>query len=165
MPSTIKILIVYYSRTGTTRKLALEMSKCIENCCVEEIFDTKNREGSSGYLSAGSDAVLRRLTKIKEVKFNPDDFDLIIIGTPVWVMTMSSPIKTYLTKFKNHFKRVAFFCTMGNMGDDATFRDMEKAAGKKPLAVFSAKAAEVDSETFGDEVQDFVDDLIKKIFI
>lgn len=165
MPSNLKILIAYYSRTGTTKKLALEMSKCVENCEIEEIVDMKNRAGSSGYLASGSDAVLRKLANIKEVRFDPRDFDLVIIGTPVWVMTVSSPVRTYLSIFKNSFKRVAFFCTMGSMGDDAAFRDMEKISGKKPLAVFSVKSIDMAQNTYSEELREFIDDLIKKIFI
>jgi flavodoxin len=165
MSSNLKILIVFYSRTGTTKKLAEEISKCIENCEVEEIFDTQKREGTAGYLASGKDAVLKKKARIKETKKNPADFDLVIIGTPVWVLTMSSPIRTYIIKNKNRFKRIALFCTMGSMGEDNTFMDMEKLCDKKAMATCAIKTGEVVNNDFADEIRDFIDEIVKKILI
>jgi hypothetical protein len=36
---------------------------------------------------------------------------MVAIGTPVWNHTMSTAIRTYLTKYKDIFRKVAFFCT------------------------------------------------------
>ena len=44
----------------------------------------ENRAGIIGYLFAGRDAVRKKLTKLKPLKFNPTDYDLVIIGTPIW---------------------------------------------------------------------------------
>jgi flavodoxin len=63
----MKILVIYYSRSGKTKKVAETISDILK-CDKEEIFDTKNRKGTPGFLSAGTDANLRRLTAIKEIK-------------------------------------------------------------------------------------------------
>ena len=76
---------------------------------MEEIFDIKNRKGIAGFLSAGTDANLGRLTVLKEIKKNPSLYDLIIIGTPVWSSNISTPVRTYISLYKKDFKNVAFF--------------------------------------------------------
>ena len=98
---------------------------------MEEIFDTKNRKGIAGFLSAGTDANLGRLTVLKEIKKNPSSYDLIIIGTPVWSSNISTPVRTYISLYKKDFKDVAFFCN--RLGSDATkiFSDMENICQKK----------------------------------
>jgi len=117
----MKTLIVYYSRTGATKKLAGFLAEKL-GAESEEIKDTVKRAGVTGYLLAGRDASLRRLTKLETIKNNPADFDLVIIGTPIWAFNMSAPIRTYLTEQKDKFKRVAFFCTMGGSGDEKAFK-------------------------------------------
>ena len=138
----MKILIVYYSRTGVTRKLADYLAKKI-NAETEEIKDTVNRAGVVGYLLAGRDGMKRRLTKLEPLKLNPADFDLTIIGTPIWSWNMSAPARTYLENYKSQFKKVAFFCTMGGSGDETAFREMSGITGKKPMATLSLKTKEV----------------------
>ena len=44
-----KVLVVYYSRTGTTRSLASALAKMLA-ADLEEICDCSNREGPGGYL-------------------------------------------------------------------------------------------------------------------
>jgi len=138
----MKTLIIYYSRTGTTGKLADFITKKI-NAATEEIKDTVNRAGIIGYLLAGRDSTLRRLTRLETLKNNPADFDLVIIGTPIWAWNMSAPIRTYLEENKIRFKQVAFFCTMGGSGDERTFGEMGEITGKKPMATLSLKTKEV----------------------
>ncbi|MDD4271579.1 MAG: flavodoxin [Patescibacteria group bacterium] len=138
----MKILVAYYSRTGVTKKLAEYLAKKI-NAETEEIKDTVNRAGVVGYMLAGRDGMKRRLTKLETPKLNPADFELVIIGGPIWSWNMSAPIRTYLENYKNQFKKAAFFCTMGGSGDDIAFKEMEEIIGKKPVAALAIKTKEV----------------------
>jgi len=99
---------------------------------MEEIFDIKNRKGIAGFLSAGTDANLGRLTVLKEIKKNPSLYDLIIIGTPVWSSNISTPVRTYISLYKKILKMLHFF--VNRLGSDATkiFSDMENICQKKP---------------------------------
>jgi len=49
----MKILVVFYSRSGRTKKIAEAISDILK-CDKEEIFDLKNRKGIPGFLSAGT---------------------------------------------------------------------------------------------------------------
>lgn len=153
-----KCLVAFYSRTGTTRKVANAISKTLKKCDVEEIFDRKNRSGMLGYLGAGRDAALKRLTMIKETKNDPARYKLIIIGTPVWAHTMSSAVRTYITKNRERLKgiRMAFFCTSYGAGSKSAFADMEKLCGKPPIDVLELTTKEVQNEEFIHKVKDFV---------
>jgi len=156
----MKTLLVYYSRTGVTKKLAnFIVGKFIAE--TEEIKDTANRAGVTGYLSAGRDATMRRLTKLEAVENNPADFDLVIIGTPIWAWNMAAPIRTYLTEYKDRIKQAAFFCTMGSSGDQKAFKEMAEILGKAPVAVVSLTTKEVVSgET--QKAEKFCEEIIKK---
>ncbi|MCK5559126.1 MAG: hypothetical protein KAJ51_00975 [Thermoplasmata archaeon] len=126
-------LVVFYTRTGTTKKVAEELANAL-NCDLEEIFDTKKCSGPIGYMGAGRDASARKLTELKPIAKNPGQYDRVILGTPIWNWNMSAPIRTYIQMYKNKFGEVTFFCTCGG-NPGKVFPEMEEICGKKPLAV------------------------------
>ncbi|MFX0004733.1 MAG: flavodoxin, partial [Promethearchaeota archaeon] len=68
----MKPLVVFYSRTGTTKKIAELISKSI-NCELEEIIDTKKRTGFIiGFLKSGYAAMKEKLTIIEKIQKNPE---------------------------------------------------------------------------------------------
>jgi menaquinone-dependent protoporphyrinogen IX oxidase len=52
-----------------------------------------------------------RLAVIKPTMYNPSDYDLVIIGPPIWTSRVSTPVRTYIEENKAKFKRAAYFCT------------------------------------------------------
>ncbi len=149
----MKILAVFYSRTGHTKKVAEEIANNLK-ADIEEIVDKKNRKGVLCYLSGGKDASTKKLTKIKVIKKEPSNYDLVIIGTPIWALAMTPAVRTYITN--NKFNKVAFFCTQGSSGAEKTFKEMEELT-KKPVAVLSLLTAEVGKEEYKKMVKGFCD--------
>jgi hypothetical protein len=76
-------------------------------------------------------------------------YDRVIIGTPVWAWSVSSPVRAYLMANKGHLPEVAFYCTLGGRGSDSVFRQMQSLAGKAPRAVYAVTAGEVISTRYG----------------
>lgn len=107
----MKTLVIYYSRTGNTEFVAREIAAEL-GADLEEVVDLKKREGKMGWLSAGRDGTGNRQTKIAETKRNPADYDLIVIGTPVWAWGPSAAIRTYIGKHDLSGKNVALFFTL-----------------------------------------------------
>lgn len=128
----MKTLVVFYSRTGNTKKVAEEIAKIL-NADIEEIIDKKDRKGIVGWLKSGRDATFKKSAEIEFVK-NPIDYDLVIIGTPIWAFTMTPAIRTYLSE--NKFKKVAFFSTSGGSEGEKIFNEMEKIS-REPVATLS----------------------------
>ena len=145
-------LIVYYSRTGTTKKVGEMIARQLK-ADSEEILDTKSRLGPIGWLRSGKEAQNKALTEIKPAKKDPSKYDLVVIGTPVWAWTVSSPVRTYLSKYK--FKRVAFFCTCGGQSGKA-FVEMEHVTGKKPIATLLIDEKEIKDASYLKKVKEFV---------
>lgn len=154
-----KALLVYYSRTGTTHLVAEAIAAALP-CDVEGIVDTRNRHGILGYLRAGFDAGFRRLTTLKPTQYDPADYDLVIVGTPVWNASVSAPVRTYLTMHKGRLKSVAFFCTFGGSGSRRAFRQMAETCGVRPLDLLDIREAEVRRGEHTRRVQSFVGGLI-----
>ena len=101
------LLVVYYSRTGNNRTIAEAIAKAL-SADIDEIVDKKDRKGRLNWLRAGRDSREGKLTEI-EYKKNPQDYDTIIIGAPIWAWNPIPPLRTYLQEVDLKGKRVAFF--------------------------------------------------------
>jgi len=155
----MKTLVVYYSRTGNTEKVGNELAKELK-ADVEKIIDLKNRIGAISWLSAGHDAMKKKLTEIVEIKKDPSIYDLVVVGTPVWV-TVTPAIRTYLRNNKDKFKKLAFYSTKGG-SETKTFKDMEEEAGKEPIATLELTTKEVNENSYKEKLQKFVDSSKKR---
>jgi len=150
-------LVIYYSRTGTTKKVGEQIAQQLD-CDREEIFDTKSRGGPIGYLLALIAAGRKRLTELKPVTKNPGVYDLVVIGTPTWSLNISVPTRTYIEMYKNKFKDVAFFTTCGG-NPGKTFEEMETICGKRPRARLMLEKKDFKSGDDSKKIQGFVNKL------
>lgn len=154
----MKTLVAYYSRTGTTKKVAKMIAQKL-GAELEEIKDTVDRSGVKGYLLSGRDAMKKRLTTLEPATHNVSQYDLVIIGTPIWSWNMSVPARTYVTEQKDNFKDVAYFCTMGGLGSVRVFAGLAEITGKKPKATLAFTTKEVVSGNIESAVSVFTEKL------
>jgi flavodoxin len=151
----MKILVVFYSRTGKTRKVAEELRNSLD-CDIEELIDTKSRSGPIEYIRAARDAGKHKLTVLEKIKNDPANYDLIIIGTPNWADTMAMAVRTYITENYMKFNNVAFFETAGRNNFDGAFSDMKELIGSNPLAVMGVRSKEVNNGIYKTKVVEFL---------
>ena len=149
-------LIIFYSRTGTTKKVAELITENLSSD-IEEIFDEKKRSGSIGYMKAAKDAMRKKLATLKKYDKDPSSYDLTLIGTPIWAWNMSTPIRTYLSENKDKLKNVAFFCTEGSNGGEKCFENMSVLCDKKPLATLELNAKEIKEGLHIAKIKEYAD--------
>lgn len=154
----MKILVVYYSRTGITKKVAERIASAL-GADKEEIIDKSNRSGVMGYLRSGKEAVKKILADIEPVKIDPSAYDLVIIGTPVWAATMSSPVRSYLTTQKGKIPRVAFFATQGGEGASRAIEQMAELAALPAKAGLAVMTKEVVRDDYQAKLEKFISEL------
>ena len=105
--SSFNILVAYYSFTGNTSLVA----DAISNQCQSDILhikDKKKRAGILGYLKSGYESFTNVKSEIEYSETNLTDYDLIILGTPVWMGNVASPMRTFIVENKNKFQKTAF---------------------------------------------------------
>jgi len=126
-------LIVYFSRTGRTRKVA-EAIQAATGFDLEEIKEEGGRGGPLGWLKSGMESTRRMLPKIKPLALDPSEYDIVVIGTPMWAANMSSPIRAFITEHKNDINKTALFCTGDGDEPEKVFIPLSELLGKEPLA-------------------------------
>jgi flavodoxin len=128
-----KILIVFYSKTGNTRRVATDLATAL-GADTEELIDKKNRKGIWGFITGGRDAMKENLTQIAPVAKKAADYDLVIVGSPNWGGNITPAVRTYLDTVKSEIKDYAFFVTAGGNATDELAAPARKILGKEPRA-------------------------------
>lgn len=104
-----KSLVVYYSCTGNTEKVA----KCIQKKTDSDIFKIELKKDYSVakaytvglvHASTGHKPLMKEDIDISE-------YDTIYLGTPVWMFTISPALRTFLCNHKFENKTIYPFCT------------------------------------------------------
>lgn len=128
-----KVLIAYYSRTGTTKIIASTLAERFHAQLIE-IKDLKPRDGIQGFLSAGKDAAEGIKTTIEPASIDLSEYDIIFLGTPVWAGRPTPAILTFVDNSDFHNKKVVLFVTMHFCGGRKTIyeltRKIEEKGGK-----------------------------------
>ncbi|MFX1310455.1 MAG: flavodoxin family protein, partial [Promethearchaeota archaeon] len=85
-----KVLVVYYSLTGNTKMIAEAIAESIDSDILElKPVKELNAESGMKYFWGGFQATMKKKPKLEEFDINPLDYELIILGTPVWAWTIS----------------------------------------------------------------------------
>lgn len=150
----VRILIVFYSRTGTTGRVAEQLAAAL-HAPLLAIEEPHGRRGLSGYLRSAREAARRILPPILPPALDPADFDLVILGTPVWVGHVASPMRSFLQGYRSTLRHVAFFCTCGGRGAERAFLDMQHLTGRPPEATLALTAADLRTGKTGAAVAAF----------
>lgn len=129
-----KVLVVYYSRTGNTERAALELAQQL-NADIEKIVDCENRKGAWGYIVGVKDASKEKTTVIEQPVYEPRNYDLIVLATPMWAGNIAPAIRTYVLYNRNKLGKVAFLVTQNGNVNGKVYEEMRDAVGKLPSAV------------------------------
>lgn len=155
MLETKKVLVVYYSRSGTTKMVANEISTALK-CDIEEIIDKKKRRGIFALVLAGRDAVFKKTTEIAATKFDPKDYDIVIIGTPTWASSIPPAIRTYVQKNMSKLNNIALFCTFNGSGELGVEKALKEIYVTEPLLSIGIKKDLIDKSNYIDKFKSLV---------
>lgn len=151
----MKSLVVYYSRTGNTRTIGEATAKGL-NADLDEIVDLKKRSGPFGWLRAGYDSGRRKITRIS-VKKDPESYDIVVVGTPIWNNNMTPAVRTYLTDHNLNGRKLAFFCTGAGSNFKNTIEGMKSLVPESVIVgTLGISKKELESATYMEKIETFV---------
>jgi len=125
----MKAIIVYYSLEGNTdyaaKLLADELGADLLRVEPEKPYPTDGKK----FLIGGKDATFGIEPPLKPYSFNADDYDTVVLGTPLWAWTMAPPLKTFISGNNLSDKKLAFFVSSGGGNDKKCFAKFFKMLG------------------------------------
>lgn len=158
----MRTLIVYYSRTGTTAIVARALANRLD-ADMREISCEKYTGGTLRYLLAGYDSVRGNLPEIEMTEFAAEQYDLVLIGTPILASHPALPIRTFLSRHPELPARVAVFLTHGGHSPAQTCTDELTELLPVPIqAKLTFSSAQVTAGALSDCVSDFASELEKR---
>ena len=120
-----KILIVYFSHSGNTTKVA----SAIQELCGGVLFEV---QPLSDYPKAYNDIIKQskieieaeEKPKLKVDIENAESYDIIFVGSPNWWSTMAPPISSFLSGHNFSGKTIVPFSTHGGGGSGYIAQDI-----------------------------------------
>lgn len=128
-----KILVTYFSRTGNTREIAMQ----IKSLTGGDIFEIRavnlypsdyeeTKKVAMQELNSGYKPPLKN-------KINIKPYDVIFIGYPIWWGTFPAPVRTFLSENDFSGKTIVPFCTHLGSGLGISIKDIRKLCPESTL--------------------------------
>ena len=141
-----KVLVVYYSLSGKTEKIAEQIAELTGGDLYKIKTEEEIKLGSTFYIKARKQLYSGQYPKI--VKDWPDfkKYDTIFVGGPVWWYAPATPLLAFLKKADFNGKKVVPFSTQGsNYGGFYTdFNKLAKNAKLRQYAAFNNMSEKYD---------------------
>ena len=102
-----RTLVVFYSQSGKNKLIAEHIDSQIQNSDLKQI---KLKE-EIGFGSLIFKHIFRGDLEIE--KINVDEYDIIIISTPIWLQMLALPTKVFIESANFEGKEVCMFITCG----------------------------------------------------
>jgi len=108
----MKSIIIYYSLDGNVKLLSETMAPEIGADILPLRPKKAIKTGTfMKYFWGGRQVIMKSTPELEALTLNPNDYDLIIIGTPVWAANYTPAIRSFLLNNQISQKKIALFCS------------------------------------------------------
>lgn len=142
-------LIVYYSHSGNTRKLANLIAQQIDADCLEIIPEKPYPNDYTSVVNQAKQEISRNFRPaLKNAQINLNKYTTIFIGSPNWWSSIAPPIATFIDTNNLSAKKIIPFCTHGGGGFGHIPQDIKKLCPQSKiltgLASYDSTASNTD---------------------
>ncbi len=166
----MKVLYVYYSRTGRTEAAILKLKQFLEGDALKghkasninpvvKLHPKRNFSGGFGFIFA----LIATLGK-KNIPLVPQtppinfaDYELVVIAAPLWASSLNPVVRSFLTGAKG-IKKTAYIISSGGVKAEysAVAEALDALTGTKCVGYKTIHAASTDVETKMQELADLI---------
>ncbi|ACI19752.1 flavodoxin [Dictyoglomus thermophilum] len=142
------ILIIYYSWSGNTRKIAHIIQKEVGGDMVEIIPENPYPSSYNATVEQAKKEIKMDYkppikTKIEDI----EKYDIIFVGTPNWWSTIAPPVATFLTQHNLLGKTIIPFITHGGGGQGRVVSDIKRLCPEskvlEPLSIYEGGSTDL----------------------
>ena len=128
-----KVLVVYFSATGTTKSAAKKIKKATNGKLYQIKAANPYTDEDLGYDNDDCRANTEQKDgsvrpKIKGSVKNIEDYDVIFLGYPIWWNKEPMIIRTFLESHNLKGKKIVPFCTSGGSGISGSMKGIKASA-------------------------------------
>jgi len=158
--------IVYYSRTGNTKKVAELISKQLKKEKIDVDLIKINHAKKPNFFKAGHAAIKQKDLPMTNTNFDLKKYDMLLVGAPIWAGKPAPFIKTFMNKVEGiEGKKAAVFLTCNSAPNkyvkavEIISRDLENI-GVKTIDEFLILKMKKNKIT---DIEQNIDNFVKKI--
>lgn len=125
----MKAAVIYYSMSENTKFAADKIAEKTHADVIRiEPVKEYPTKGAGKFFWGGKSAIMKEEPELLPYEFQAEQYDTIIIGTPVWARNFAPPIRTFLHEHKEELagKRVAVFICFSGGGADKAINQMKE---------------------------------------
>src|SRR5262249_37740301 len=126
---------------------------------LAEIRCPRYSSGLLGYLRAGVDSLTGRIPTIEATARKASDYDLVVIGGPIWMDHPALPVRAFLRSDIKLPEKVALLVTRDRVPPEPAFAEMQALLPRPVVAKLALTAGGVSRGSITDEVRGFADKL------
>lgn len=128
-----KVLVAYFSATGTTKSAASKIKKAAKGKLYEIKAEDPYTEADLNYDNDDCRANKEQqdesvCPKVKGTVKNIRSYDVIFVGYPIWWGKEPMIIRTFLEKYNLKGKKIVPFCTSGGSGISGSMKGIRASA-------------------------------------
>lgn len=129
-----KILVAYFSYSGTTKNIENSLSEKTGG----DLFEIAARDGYSDVYTQSNREIRRNERPVlTDTVENMDEYDIVFVGYSVWWHATPAPVNTFLESYDLTGKLIIPFCTSGESDIDETMTTFLNSC--EGLAVYGQK--------------------------
>ena len=140
-----KVLVAYFSATGTTKKVAQNLAKAV-NADIYEIkpltpytsadlnWHDSNSRSSVEMNDKSARPEIAEDNIVKDA-FSVKDYDTVYLGFPIWWGTAPTIVRTFLEKQDFSNKKVIIFVTSGTSGIGNVDQDLKSSISSSAIII------------------------------
>lgn len=157
----MKTLVVYYSFEGNTEYAAKIIAGRLGADLLQLKAGNEPPSGFGKYLIGGRAALRGEKAILYRINRHPEDYDVVIIGGPVWAGTLAPALREFMIQHPFERKRAALFACSAS-GNAVKMLDRMKSmlAGNEILADLSLRSPLKRKEQAEQQIEEFCDKLL-----
>lgn len=142
----MKTIIIYYSYGNHTRVISEKIKEKLKCDFLEIKPKVPYSNDYQKVVDETEDNLETKKTpEIEDININLDEYDKIILGTPVWWYTITPPIRSFLKNYDLKNKKIYVFATnAGWLG--STFDEIKQLCKDRIISTLSIKFSTNHSE-------------------
>lgn len=140
----MKTAIVYYSMCGNTKFTADKIAEKVNADLIRlEPVKAYPNQGIRKFFWGGKSAVMGERPELRPYEFRAEQYDRILLGTPVWAGSFAPPLGTFIRENKEALtdKEISVFVCFSGGGADKAIDKLKKYMG---IRAFKAELILID---------------------
>lgn len=146
---------MYFTRSGNTERVVKKVHESVGGD-VELISEPINRKGIMGWLRSGGQNSRREVAEINEIQYDPGNYDLVILASPIWAGAVSAPMWGYMMKNLEKLIKTAVFLSNDSGIVEKAFDELREILVNPPLVTGSLQRSKIKTE-FNSTVKNFIE--------